>query len=60
MKRLALPLIVTGIVIIAILLTVTKEGPTMSPSAIDEETASLPPIDLDAAVETETATFAMG
>jgi len=60
MNRLALPLIVTGIVIVAVLLTATKERPTMSASATEEGAPSLPPIDLDAPAETETATFAMG
>mgnify|MGYP006305920193 FL=1 len=60
MNRFVLPLVVTGIVIVAILLTATKERPTMSASAIDEGATNLPPIDLDATEETETATFAMG
>jgi hypothetical protein len=60
MNRLFLPLIITGIVIAAILLTATKEEPTMSASSTDQAATSLPPIDLEAPQETETATFAMG
>jgi len=60
MNRFVLFLVVTGIVIVAILLTTTKERPTMITSEIDEGAPNLPPIDLDAPDETETATFAMG
>ena len=59
-NRLILPLIVTGIVIVAILLTATKERPTMNASTTGRAATSLPPIDQDAPEETATATFAMG
>ena len=60
MNRIVLTLIVTGIVIVAILLTAAKEEPSMSPPANGQTETSLPPLDLDADTKTETATFAMG
>lgn len=64
-RCIALPLMIGGIVIGAILVACAKERPHMTPSVTPSDVSStaeptVPPIDRDAPADTETATFAMG
>jgi len=61
LRYIALPLTVAGILIAAILLTPMKEKATVIPSTASSQTEpDVPPMDANAPIETEAATFAMG